>query len=150
MVGVTKTSLQNPAKKGPQSNKVIKKTFLPRLSGKDIRSEINSIITDGARWVANGPRPRASCPVSRGAGGKGLLASPPSSRAPGEHGAHLHFPPALGGLCVVQRVTTESGDTGKQRGEKAGLMRLTFLDNCGGQAFVPCEINVPWWVSGVP
>lgn len=73
---------------------------------------------------------------------------PPSNRAPGEHGAHLHFAPALGGLCVVQRVTTESGDTGKQRGEKAGLMRLTFLENRGGQVFVPREINVPWWVSG--
>lgn len=36
-VGFTKTSLQNPAKKGPRSNKVIKRTFLPRLSGKGFR-----------------------------------------------------------------------------------------------------------------
>lgn len=27
-------------------------------------------------------------------------------------------------------------------------MHLTFLENRGGQAFLPQEINVPYWASG--
>lgn len=110
----------------------------------DIRSEINS--TDHRPGPAGGecaavPVPPALSVVGwvlRTCWARGPLA------APREHGAHLHFPPALGGgLCVGQLIITESGDTGKQRGEKAGLMHLTFLENRGGQVFLPHEINVP-------
>lgn len=88
-------------------------------------------------------RPRASCPVGRGVGAEDMLGQGPPGRSQGAWG-----PPALssctgGGLCVGQLIITESGDTGKQRGEKAGLMHLTFLENRGGQVFLPHEINVP-------